>query len=569
MVSIKAQTVSIEDASVVAINYYKAYGSIVGDSGIYMSPSSAQVKSIVNWSKADSTYLYFVNIQGGGWVLVPNEERYVPVLGFSKTDSVSLSDTLTMPLALRVLLDDYMNVIDSIRQHNDIQSIELQTKWRQLKTRNISTDSVQTSYQRSISNSSNNYYGQDLLNNNRWNQQGNSSSIDDCDKVYNKFCPTFWNPSCGRTYVGCTAVAMAQVMWYWQWPDYGNIAPSIGPMGTTYGTSVPHYYDWRNMPTDISNQTDMYQVDMVAGLLRDCGYAAHMIYSFDGSAATLAFAKAALRDIFKYSDANLISKIGKSDEEWGNLMRSEINLGRPVIFQATAFKDAEGNADLGMHTFVVDGYQLNNPNMFHINFGWGGYKTGEYNLTDFCYYNYGRFILTGLFPDCSQRITSSNLPYNQIYDGEFKRQYAINNINVSTLQINDGGNLLLDAGNQIVITSGFQARAGSNFEARIKNDFLCDGVIFESNPNSSSFMRSVSHPLSQNQKITIYPNPTSNDIFVEVQEQLLNLELYTINGQKILQTQENTLQMSSLPQGIYLLKVYTANGVAQEKIIKQ
>lgn len=352
------QSILPTEASVVAQNYYNTYNLTVPDSGLHVPAADKQVSSVIHWNKADSTYLYFVNMQGGGWVLVANEQRYTPVLGFSTTDSVALSDTLNMPPALRALLNDYMSVIDSIRQNNDVPSAIIQAKWNRLKTIGIEKDSIKATYQRSINQNYGSYNGSCLLGNNMW---GQSNPNVNCDKSYNKFCPDFFNVSCGRTVVGCTAVAMAQVMRYWQWPDYANIAPTIDMCGTTYGTSVPHYYDWDYMPNQISSNTDMYQVDMIAGLLRDCGYAAHMIYSGLGSAAVLSYAQYALHDIFKYNDADIVSKIGKSDEEWGNLMRTEINWGRPVICQATSYD----NNEIAIHTFVVDGYQIN-TDMFHI-----------------------------------------------------------------------------------------------------------------------------------------------------------------------------------------------------------
>jgi hypothetical protein len=50
---------------------------------------------------------------------------------------------------------------------------------------------------------------------------------------YNQFCPVLTPPD-ERTYVGCVATAMVQIMNYWQWPPYGT-----GTVDVTYN------YRWR------------------------------------------------------------------------------------------------------------------------------------------------------------------------------------------------------------------------------------------------------------------------------------------------------------------------------------
>lgn len=75
------------------------------------------------------------------------------------------------------------------------------------------------------------------------------------------------------------------------------------------------------------------------------------------------------------------------------------------------------------------------------------------------------------------------------------------------------------------------------------------------------------------EKITIYPNPVDAFLKIENSSSIKKIEIYDFSG-KIIQTNINTenhlitLNVSSLPTGIYLLKITTATGNINKKIIK-
>ncbi len=60
---------------------------------------------------------------------------------------------------------------------------------------------------------------------------------------------------------------------------------------------------------------------------------------------------------------------------------------------------------------------------------------------------------------------------------------------------------------------------------------------------------------------TIYPNPTNSVITVRTKEQFERLELYDINGRCLYHTKETDLSVSTLSNGLYILKIYTARGI--------
>lgn len=163
--------------------------------------------------------------------------------------------------------------------------------------------------------------------------------------------------------------------------------------------------------------------------------------------------------------------------------------------------------------------------------------------------------------------------FNEIFHNQEHIEYvAQNNIRTCNIGTNSficqsGSQISLQAGHSIALLPGFVASYGSQFVASIHESMPSLSNILSIYENKSAIQKSC-RTMSTG-KIIVYPNPTFNDVLITSEGDLQNVELYTINGQKLLQTQENTLQMGSFPQGIYLLKIYTTNGVTQEKIIKQ
>lgn len=68
--------------------------------------------------------------------------------------------------------------------------------------------------------------------------------------------------------------------------------------------------------------------------------------------------------------------------------------------------------------------------------------------------------------------------------------------------------------------------------------------------------------------INLYPNPTSGQIFIESQTDVLQVIVRNMMGQQVLVSRENHLDLSDLENGIYLLDITTANGRSVRKITK-
>ncbi|MFT6246747.1 MAG: hypothetical protein ACJAXI_003530, partial [Crocinitomicaceae bacterium] len=76
-----------------------------------------------------------------------------------------------------------------------------------------------------------------------------------------------------------------------------------------------------------------------------------------------------------------------------------------------------------------------------------------------------------------------------------------------------------------------------------------------------------------NALVKLYPNPVQNELFVESKdEQITEMTILDYSGRVvkvITNTNANSIDVSELNQGVYLLKVSTGNGVSTKRFIKQ
>ncbi|MDE6321509.1 MAG: C10 family peptidase [Muribaculaceae bacterium] len=194
----------------------------------------------------------------------------------------------------------------------------------------------------------------------KWNQSA----------PYNNMCPIV---SGQRSVTGCVATAMAQLMNVWAWPKQAQ-GGSVTLQGVTvnFNESV---YDWANMKNTYSTYTQA-QADAVAKLMLDCGFACNMNYSPTGSGASDFIAAQGMVKYFNY-DKHLqyIQRDWFSDSEWADVIYKELQEGRPVMIC--------GNDGTVGHAFVCSGFQMQRgTELFHINWGWGGYCDGYFLITD-------------------------------------------------------------------------------------------------------------------------------------------------------------------------------------------
>lgn len=163
------------------------------------------------------------------------------------------------------------------------------------------------------------------------------------NKPYNVYCPS-------GMLAGCVAIAMAQVMNYYQYPSHGTGKSSYRWNGQKLSANYQDtWYRWEDMDNPDPS---------AAQLIYHCGVATWMDYSSSFSGSNEYYAKSALTDFFGYSsDIKLCPRNQYSDEEWSVLLRGNLDKGWPIIYSS------------GGHTFIVDGYD--DSGKFHANMGFG------------------------------------------------------------------------------------------------------------------------------------------------------------------------------------------------------
>ena len=71
---------------------------------------------------------------------------------------------------------------------------------------------------------------------------------------------------------------------------------------------------------------------------------------------------------------------------------------------------------------------------------------------------------------------------------------------------------------------------------------------------------------------SVYPNPTNGLVKISTDEVLSKVEVFNLLGKRVINTAElsdNTLDVSSLSQGVYILKLTSGNAISTKKLIKQ
>ena len=241
---------------------------------------------------------------------------------------------------------------------------------------------------------------------------------------YNLLCPTVEGK---ETPTGCVATAMAQVMGMWQWPKRGYGKSEYQWFTTTGFDEDGNYldefvtisrdfsksrYEWGKIHSEYSFSGDEPEDEQlaIAQLMYDCGVATNMHYSYNGSGTELPYAVNALVRNFSYDkDIRLEHRKFYDDDVWENMVYDNLSKGMPLVCSGRKFFEA--------HAYVCDGY-IADGNLFHFNWGWGGYDDGYFLLSandggmyDECLYNGGQQAIFNMKP--------SNTPYVEGSEGEF------------------------------------------------------------------------------------------------------------------------------------------------------
>ena len=284
----------------------------------------------------NACYYVFNNGHNAGFVIVAGDDCAEDVLGYATDGSF---DADNIPDNMQAFLQGYAEEIAAARAlgannaNNGDENVEV--------ARKVVAPLIET----------------------HWNQYD----------PYNLLCI---NNSGQLCVTGCVATALAQVMYYYQWPK--SATTEIPKYDSRYGD---HYdalpsttFDWAKMKPVYMNtgNDDEDSRQAVAKLMRYCGQAVTMNYSPGSSGGYESSIPNALKNYFGYpGNPSWELRSGYTTEEWDELIYNELKFGQPVLYGARTSGDSG-------HEFICDGYD--GHGLYHINWGWGGLSDGYFRL---------------------------------------------------------------------------------------------------------------------------------------------------------------------------------------------
>lgn len=293
-------------------------------------------------SPSATCYYVFANGEDKGFTIVSGDDRMPEVVGYSVQGTY---DPDHLPANYVGFMKAYQETVEALLK-GDAQVSGGLAEARQWRAERASSAAVAP-----------------LLGSIKWNQY----------EPYNNMCPLYKGTN--RSVTGCVATAMAQVMMYYQYPK--ELKATIKAYtAKSYGIQIPEIssgatYDWDNMLPDYSKSDyNSAQADAVAKLMYHCGAAVKMDY---GPSSGANVTPTILATYFGY-DADLMQDLTRTVftlQQWMTLIDNELKAKRPILYS--------GQASDGGHEFVCDGSDGNG--LYHINWGWGGYQDGYFDLT--------------------------------------------------------------------------------------------------------------------------------------------------------------------------------------------
>ncbi|MDE6753333.1 MAG: C10 family peptidase [Muribaculaceae bacterium] len=318
-----------------------------GNGGSLSVRSDMKVKPIVD--RNGEIRLYIID-EGGSFIVASADDEMRPLLGYSETQFPTDG---SMPPALAAWLDFYAEEISSFSNLSQY----VQENGNSVNISAVASGAELPSIGKLISSI--------------WNQRS----------PYNDKCPVYNDKE--RCCTGCVATAVAQIMYYYRYPERGQgiYTHTDTIRGKEYSWTVDFgntEYHWEQMTPQYTAKSSAASKEAVAILMQQLGVAVKMDYDHRGvnqSGAKIIEAARGLIRNFNYDKGSRYElRSYYSDDEWRQLLHSELSSGRPILYEGNSPENSSG------HAFICDGYD-SKSDKFHFNWGWGGNGDGFYSLS--------------------------------------------------------------------------------------------------------------------------------------------------------------------------------------------
>ncbi len=351
-----AQTVNMEEATAAAQRFFEQNGKTL----------TSCAKIIQDDQK--EPLLYFFNAENG-FVVISGDKSAPPVLSFS--DHQLYNDSDVVP-PFEMWINHYADQIREIRKQHIIQT-QYVSQWENILSGAPAFRSGDEVEPLMLS---------------KWDQ----------GEYYNYYCPRDAAGDNGRVVTGCVATAMAQLIYYYRFPEtgigsYSYTDENYGVQSVDYGNATYNYNAMCDVPTSINTE--------ISKLIYHFGVGVDMHYGPDGSGMFNHSAARVLRTYFKYSPETEYLYRDSTDLNWDSVIVSHLNRRMPLYYAGWSVPNING------HGFICDGYKIvDSAYYFHFNFGWSGYMDSYYYTNSLIVgsynFNLAQELIINAYPDTTQ-----------------------------------------------------------------------------------------------------------------------------------------------------------------------
>lgn len=348
---VSAQSVSVSDAARAAASFLQSN-----------QKSGCQLVRVI--AEDGDTLMYVFNSENS-YVVISGDKRVPPVLAFSDHQLYNAEDVIP---PVKMWLDNYQQQLRQLKSQPIAQN--LHAGWRHLTEGRSAFKGTSEVLP---------------LMKSHWGQ----------GTFYSYYCPRDYAGENNRVVTGCVATAMAQLIYYYRFPEYG--VGSYSYTDSTYGVQSADYgnthYDFSAMcddPTSVNLA--------ISTLMYHCGVGVDMVYGPDGSGMYNHSAARVLRTFFKYSPETQYVFRDSTDLDWDSLIVSHLERNMPLYYAGWS------NPNINGHGFICDGYKMVGSNYYyHFNFGWDGSADGYFytnglNLSG-TNFNLAQELIINAYPD--------------------------------------------------------------------------------------------------------------------------------------------------------------------------
>lgn len=317
-----SQNVPVSDILKVASSYFQLqnYGKELGHT------------TIIPVTDVNDTLFYAIITNDGGFILISNERSAPPILGYTAQGNFNISE---MPPGLQYLIDKYKYSISQLKKNHISPTSTISEQWNNLLEKNkTSLKSIEQVT---------------WLVHTNWNQING----------FNQFCPT----GCKA---GCIAVAMAQILHYWTCRIDPNGGLSYDGVSADFENTL---YYWSNMDPDHADTNN-------AKLIYHAGVSCYTIYGSNSSWSIPSWARNGFVNYWGIDENAEVKLHATHLLTWKDMLIDEIENERPILYSGSKTPISGG------HSWIIDGY-INQVDLFHCNWGWGGDYNDWYSLGDF------------------------------------------------------------------------------------------------------------------------------------------------------------------------------------------